>query len=310
MKYLKKFNNASEYETFKNSNEFLTPNVSFAVEDEIFYYQPYIPPPISLCDIAYWDGSAVKTVSKDNWSTSLGTPIGVVVIPEGMLPDGKARMVGLKPVDSSGNPSSSHVNIVWGSADTDTSLTNYTKVPTTDNAGSTSTGSNSYGYLPSDKFTGTTSYVDSAAKYRTTSNLIPSPYLYNGGELAFNPEYSKAIEGNNALSDFNGLSNTEALIGLGTGYTAANACWNYFDGVSNTQWYLPATGELGFLMPRFNEINSALTSVGGVAVVSSDNFWSSSEYSSNDAYYLNPGNGSINYFNKNDINSVRAFSLV
>ena len=308
MKYLKKFNNASEYEAFKNSDEFLLPNVSFAVEDDIFYYQPYIPP-ISLCDIAYWDGSGVKTVSKDNWSTSLGTPIGVVVIPSGMLPDGKARMVGLKPVDASGNPSSLHVGMPWGGYSTDTSLTNYTKVPTTDNAGSTSTGSNDYGYLPSDKFTGATSYVDSEAKYNSTP-YVPSPYLYNGGELTFNPEYSKALEGNNALSDFNGLSNTETLVGLGTGYTAANAAWQYSDGVSNTQWYLPAMGELGFLIPRLKEINSALTSVGGVAVDSSYFFWSSSEYSSTNAYHLSTNGGRINNYNKNYKGYVRVFGVV
>lgn len=266
--------------------------------------------PISLCDIAYWDGSAVKTVSKDNWSTSLGTPIGVVVIPEGMLPDGKARMVGLKPVDASGNPSSSHVGIKWGGSDTDTSLTNYTKVPTTDNAGSTSTGSSGYGHLPSDKFTGATSYVDSGAKYKGSKPYVPSPYLYNGGELAFNPEYSKAIEGNNALSDFNGLSNTETLVGLGTGYTAANAAWKYSDGVSNTQWYLPSAGELGFLTPRFNEINNAITAAGGVAVDSSYYFWSSSECSSDYVYYLNTSNGGISSTNKSTNYYVRAFSLV
>lgn len=273
-----------------------------------------LPIMVSLCDIAYWDGSAVKTVSKDKWNTSLGTPIGVVVIPEGMLPDGKARIMGLKPVDASGNPSSSHVSMPWGGYGTDTSLTNYTKVPTTDNVGSTSTGSNLYGYLPSDKFTSATSYVDSGAKYNDSTPYVPSPYLYNGGELAFNPEYSKALEGNNALSDFNGLSNTETLVGLGTDYTAANAAWNYSDGVSNTQWYLPAAGELGFLMPRFNEINSVLTSVGGVAVDTSNYFWSSSEYSSYNAYLLNTRIGYFDsndsYYSKIDFYYVRVFGII
>lgn len=272
-----------------------------------------LPSPISLCDIAYWDGNAVKTVSKDNWSTSLGTPIGIVVIPEGMLPDGKARMVGLSPVDANGNPSSSHVGMTWGTYGTDTSLTNYTKVPTTDNAGSTSTGSNGSGFLPSDIFTSVTSYIDSGAKYQGNTPYIPSPYLYNGGELAFNPEYSKAISGyNNALSDFNGLSNTETLVGLGTDYTAANVAWKYSDGVSNTQWYLPAAGELGFLMPRLQQINSTLTSIEGVAIRSSGNFWSSSEYSSSSAYNLQTSNGFINndYGHKDYSCYVRVFGII
>lgn len=269
-----------------------------------------LPSPISLCDIAYWDGSAVKTVSKDNWSTSLGTPIGVVVIPEGILPDGKARMMGLKPVDKSGNPSTSHVDITWSSGGTDIPLTNYTKLPTTDNAGSTSTGSNSSGYLPSDMFSYEISYVDSGAKYNNYAPYIPSPYLYNGGELAFNSEYSKTIEGGNALSDFNGLSNTEILVGLGTDYMAANAAWKYSDGVSNTQWYLPAIGELGFLIPRLNQITNVLTSVGGIKLSTGGYFLSSSVYSNDYAYNLSTYEGLIYNHYKNGNKYVRVFGII
>jgi hypothetical protein len=233
-----------------------------------------------------------------------------VVIPEGILPDGKARMMGLKPVDKSGNPSNLHDAIDWGGRSIDTSLTNYTKVPTTDNAGSTSTGSNDYGYLPSDIFTGVTSYVDNGAKYKNTSNLIPSPYLYNGEELAFNTKYSKVISGKNALSDFNGLNNTETLVGLGTKYTAANAAWKYSDGVSDIQWYLPAAGELGFLIPRLNEINNTLASVGGVAVDTGRAYWSSSEDSNINAFSLSAYNGYVGSSNKNNGCYVRVFGII
>ena len=34
---------------------------------------------------------------------------------------------------------------------------------------------------------------------------------------------------------FNGLSNTQTLVGLGTDYVAANACWNYKDVWSSSQ---------------------------------------------------------------------------
>lgn len=94
-----------------------------------------------------------------------------------------------------------------------------------------------------------------------------------------NPEYYKTIEGDNALSDFNGLSNTETLVKLGSGYTAANAAWKYKDGLSNLQWYLPGMGELGYIMPRFRKINNTITALGGLAVVSSEFFWSPSELS-------------------------------
>lgn len=268
-----------------------------------------LPLMANLCDIAYWDGSAVKTISKDKYITSLGTAIGVVVIPEGMLPDGRARIMGLKPVDKNGNASDSPVDMEWGIYGTDTSLTNYTKVPTTDNAGSTSTGSYSYGYLPSDAFTGSQSVVDGKAKYSKTSNLIPSPYL--GDDKTMNPEYLKVLEGNNALSDFNGLSNTEVLVGLGSDFVAANAAWKYKDAANSTvQWYLPAMGELGFLMPRFNEINSAVEGVGGVAVDGGNDFWSSSECSSDYVCSLGAYDGGVYDSIKKFSGYVRVFGVV
>ena len=306
MRYIKRFKTNADYEAFKNSADWVTPNVSSIVGEVKVKCTKFVPPP-ALCDIAYWDGSSVKTVSKDKWDSSLGTAIGVVVIPEGMLPDGKARMISLYDVDSNGNAVTSATSMVWGGYGIDTSLTNYTKVPTTDNSGSTSTGTNNYGYLPSDKFTGAQSYVDSKAKYNGSSNLIPSPYL---DDKTLNPEYCKEISGNNALSDFNGLNNTEVLVSLGTDYKAANAAWKYKDGVSNTQWYLPAMGELGFLMVRFNEINAAITAAGGTAVSGSDSYWSSSEYSSGYACNLDAYYGTVYNYYKDNYYYVRPLAVV
>ena len=305
MKYLRVFEKENNYTEYKDGSEWITPNVSLIRETGGIKCKPYIPPqPAMAGDVAYWDGFNVKTTPLSSWNTSLGTPVGVVVVPEGFAPDGKIRIVSLMSVDKNGNQSSSHVNMVWGVTG-DTSLTNFTKVPTTDNAGSTSSGSGSGGYLPSDNFTGATSFVDPKAKYSQTSNLIPSPYL---GDVP-NPEYNNEISGyNNALSDFNGLSNTETLIGLGEDYVAANAAYKYNDGASNLQWYLPAMGEFGYLMPRFNEINNVIKALGGVAVASRY-FWSSSEHSSNIAYDLNASNGRVTNDAKNEhIPYVRPFS--
>lgn len=306
MKYIRKFSSESEYLNFKETADFILPNVSLITDSDTVMYNEYVP--ISLCDIAYWDGNNIRTIAKDKWSSSLGAPVGVVVIPEGLLPDGKARMIGLKPVDSNGNASSSHVSMAWGGYGTDTSLTNYNRVPTTDNSGSTTIGSNSSGFLPSDNFTGAQSFVDAKAKYLKTFNLIPSPYL---NDSTMNPAYNDSSLGRtNALSDFNGLSNTQTLVGLGSDYVAANAAWNYSDGVSSTQWYLPAMGELGFLMPRFNAINAAITAVGGVAVDDNDSVWSSSEYSGGYAYNLYTYNGYVGSYSKDSTYYVRPFGVV
>lgn len=313
--YLKKFNSKEEYEAAWKSGLLPQDNVSF-IDDNITIegnnfagdVKFWGPPPVLVGDVAYWDGSQVKTTPLSKYNTSLGTAVGVVVVPEGFAPDGKVRICSLYGVDASGNAVSSNKGLVWGPLYTDTSLTNYTRVPTTDNNGSTSTGSYNNGRFPSDSFTGATSYVDSKAKYGGTSDLIPSPYLGEGP----NPEYYKEISGYyNALSDFNGLSNTQTLVDLGSDFTAANACWKYKDGSSNIQWYLPGLGELGYIMPRFNEINSVINSLGGFAV-GSLSLWSSSEYSGSYAYSLSTSTGWTEYRGSRAYSQlyVRPFALL
>lgn len=220
MKYLRYFKTSGEY-----TPPTVLPNVSYVVETEDVSFKPYVAPPISLCDIAYWDGSAVRTVSQSEWNSSLGTPVGVVVVPEGFAPDGKARMVSLNWASPSSTSSTNSTSMKWSNVKVDTSLTDHTCVPTTDNAGSTTTGSNSCGYLPSDSFKGPVSYVDPLAKYSSTSiTMIPSPYL---GDKP-NPAYYASISGyNNALADFDGKGNTDVLVDLGADYVAANAARNY-----------------------------------------------------------------------------------
>jgi hypothetical protein len=318
MKYLKRCKKETDYTAFKNSTDWVLPNISFIEETHVVKFnsqtnlppsEPETPQPIALCDIVYWDGSKMQTSSWSAWEPSFGTPVGVVVIPEGFMPDGKARMISLKPVDKSGNPVSTHTNMTWGAYGNDTTLTNYNRIPKTDNTDSAASASITDGYLPSDKFTVTQSYVDSLAKYNSSSNYIPSPYL--GSNTSFNAEYNKSISGyNNALSDFNGHSNTQKLAGLGSSYEAACAAWKYKDNVSNTQWYLPAMGELGFLMPRFNAINTILQRVGGIALDDSAYFWSSSEFSTNYAYCLRMSSGYVNYINKSFENVARPFAIV
>lgn len=54
-------------------------------------------------DIIYYDGdSELKNVYWSGWTDSLGTPIGFVVIPEAMAPDGNARMIALTDIESDG----------------------------------------------------------------------------------------------------------------------------------------------------------------------------------------------------------------
>lgn len=297
MKYLKLYENDSDYQNYVNSGDYIIPNVSYAKDTDIVYYN-YVPLP-QLLDIVYYDGSSLKTIQPSQYKADLGTAVGVIVIPSRMLPDGKARFVALQDANVSD----------WGPKSTDTSLTNYTRVPITDNADSTTTGSNNYGYLPSDDsgFTGPTSYVDPKTKYKSLTPYVPSPYLADG---SLNPAYCETISGyNNALSDFNGKSNTDVLVGLGTAYTAANIAKNYaVDGI-DIDWYLPAAGELGILMPRYAAINESITAAGGVAV-SRSTFWTSTEYDSSNAYFVSMNVCVMWESNKDYNNYVRPFAML
>jgi hypothetical protein len=197
----------------------------------------------------------------------------------------------------------------------DSSAPNFYNVPTTDNMGSTTYGVDICGYLPSDRsdWSGEQSYVDSFSKYNGNIPYVPSPYM--GDKL--NPAYSQTIEGGNALSDFNGFSNTQSLVDEGVQYHAAHACWNYKDSAnSNLQWYLPAMGELGFLIPRFQLINQSIQAVGGTPIEEESDFWSSSEIFRSGfflpesfAWDLVTKYGSVYSYNKDNAMCVRSVAV-
>ena len=289
--------------------DYVEPHVVLVEETNTVSYKAITPPPLPAMagDIAYWDGSSVKTCTVDTWSTSLGTPVGVIVIPEGFAPDGKVRIISLKGVDSNGNQTEYH-ELVWAEYGLRTPLLQYTVLPTTDNVGSTSTGSNTSGYLPSDNFEGAQSYVDPEAKYVGYAPYIPSPYLGD----APNPEYYKTLDGGNVFSDFNGLSNTQSIVELSSTHTAANACWKYSDGASNLQWYLPAAGEMGYILPRLNIINETLAIVGGTVFPLSSGklFLWSTEYNSKFAHFLEMGDGYVFTTSKDYEGYVRPFATI
>ena len=292
----------------KDSKEIITHGKSYKAFSHGILDSESGPVQYEVGDIIYKANNRLNKVHPDNWVESLGIPVGVVVIPSGFAPDGKARMLSLNWASSSSTSSTSVSSMKWSTSPTNTSLTKHNRVPTTDNAGSTTTGSNGNGYLPSDKFTGATSYVDSTAKYNSTSNMIPSPYL---GDKP-NPAYYAEISGyNNALADFDGKGNTDVLVALGSDYIAANAARTYkAAGAEEIEWYLPSMGELGYMMVRFNKIQDALAKVNAPRLDGYSYYWSSSEYSSNNVRRVYTYNGYVNYSNKGNSYYVRPFALL
>ena len=220
--------------------------------------------------------------------------------------------MGIKGVDRAGALSDTEVTMRWEGYGVDVEgLTNYTEVPAVSPETNEITGTTRYSYLPSDKLSARPNPLDiGTAWYSSSQSCAPSPYK----DGALNPAYcaTEYTGGTiaNCLSDFSGLENTQLLCQSADTYVAANAAHLYraFDG-DTLEWYLPAMGELGFIMPRFSAINEALASVGGVALASSNYFWSSSEYSSNNARNLHTNNGNVDYVSsKNNSCRVRPFA--
>lgn len=306
--YIKLFKNKDEYDLFTKSSDIPKHNVSACVDSgEVFFNDMQKIEISNLCDIAYYDGKKIKTISKDKWNSSLGTPVGVVVIPSGFAIDGKARIVSLKYAKKDGSQSNTYVSLIWGNINNDTDLINYDRLPLTDNRGSTTTGSRHAGYLPSDKFSKYMCFLDNSVFYNTNTNMCQPPYKNN----EINTQYYSDIYGyKNCFSDFNGIYNTEYLYHLGVNSTAAKACWLYSDKVSNTQWYLPAMGELGFLFTKIKKINETITFLGGAEIVDTLQYCSSSEMNPNSCYKINMSFGDVNGDYKNLTYAFRPFAII
>ena len=205
----------------------------------------------------------------------------------------------------------------WSTSSINTSVPNTDRVPFTDNTSTLVTGSDYWGLLPSDKYTGVTSYVDSTAKYSGATNpyMIPSPYL---GDKP-NPAYYVPISGYvNTLADFDGKSNTDILVSLGSSYIAANIARNYkVAGAEEIKWYLPAAGELGYLFARAKVIDAALKKLNGnelhiTHALAEDNivYWSSTEYNMYYTYGIRLRSGRIDRAAKAAIQFARPFALL
>lgn len=278
-------------------------------------------------------------------------PQGVVVIPEQFTPDGFARMISLKNMSAS-YPEAGTTDIeylYWGNCKYENGswqyediedLTNFSNRPNISVTASGSESSNvNRGYLPSDSYHQgyANSEADNAADNGThwyngiNGYRLPSPF---NAAYEHNPQYGY---GNGEyhysfLSDLNGYANTQILIDreeeqpswqTDNAITNSNAfghspaaicCARYYtDGTNAGDWYLPAIGELGCIMPRFSLIQAALQAIASIdsslAVPLREDgiYWSSTEFGERGACILDTGYGDVDYYFKDDDRLVRAF---
>ena len=265
------------------------------------------------------------------------TPIGVVVIPTSHDVYGTRECGVMSLKDMSCNtPSTGDISeqiMYWGQNNNISALPDLKYVP----GGNTSNGLpqtiSTYASLPSDKFTDVQCSHDTDIFYMFMMNPIPSPYLTDGSR---NPGYYQTTSpssSENALADFDGKGNTQKIITQrGTkdynswkpdreteaDYPAASCCdMFYTEGTQQGDWYLPACGELGYIMPPLNKINNTINKIRtvydssiGVQLRTVYYYWSSTEYRSNNARFVHTSNGEVNGTNKNSRNYVRAFLRV
>ena len=302
------------------------------------------PSQSKACDICFYDrtSDSLIIVAGDAWNSatypsSRYVPIGVVVVPgyHDVYGDGSCGVISLKPMncDTPSTGGTSEQSMYWGVRGTNISgLSNLTEVPIGNTLNGIPTGINIYGRLPSDKFSDIQCAHDTDAYYYS-SPYIPSPYLTDGSRNSGYYQISSPSSLSNALADFDGIGNTKKIITQrgtkdynswtpdrlnGVSYPAASCCdMFYTEGTSQGDWYLPACGELGYIMPPFNKINDAIDKMrtvygSDVGVELSTNYghWSSTMLNSNNARRVHTGNGYVDNYGKDDYGYVRAFLRV
>jgi hypothetical protein len=135
-------------------------------------------------------------------------------------------------------------------------------------------------------------------------------------DLSISQAYSNVnatLIGASAQSSWDGLSNSNAIVGqAGHTNSAAALCLNSTNS-GESDWYLPSIDELSLLWhSRFN-VNKSLSTIGGATVLplsdsapSAVYYWSSTELDNNGGSIFDFRDGNANVYVKGNPNSVRA----
>ena len=307
-------------------------------ESDIVLYDSQLNKEIVICNIDY----NLTDYPKDRF-----TPIGVVVIPQDhakvIYPEGhacynKPVMMSLKYMSyEKPDTGDDHLYTLWGGNTQDTLPKDYKNIACINNLTAEETSissSDSSVYIPSDRFSGVESKAAPKTKYYKKP-FAPSPFLFKDGIWGPNPAYYNC-PADCMQYDRDGKGNTATILELVTApdwktassitnngwignYPAACCCWRFHTIADNQgDWYLPATGELCYIIPFFNKHNRAINRIKSIygdnsiafVMVNYEAHWTSNEYSSTQTCFVSPEDGSIGNFDTHYALYVRAFRPV
>ena len=111
-----------------------------------------------------------------------------------------------------------------------------------------------------------------------------------------------------------GVKDNSGVVGEPAAEEAKNykACTLELDGFEDkTEWYLPSEGELITIAKYKTEINELLSSVSGNQnIITTDWYWSSTEYDSSSAWYVGMNGGNVLTYSKTSAGRVRPGSAI
>lgn len=282
-------------------------------------------------------------ISADEYHLERYTPIGIVAVPSEHTDEGRPRILSLAEMNCDTPDSGSvteHQSIRWGGYGyTVTDLPTKTQFPYLSSLSEDDSViyNTSYCYLPSDDWSVDTDNPLNSLEgfYSSSSNRMCSPYKEDGSK---EERYFDTSNTGNVLADFDGKSNTEKILAVDNsnsttwqtvstidnsdGYDqylhpAAQCTWRFHtDGTQQGNWYLPSEGELGYALARKGSINLAIDTINtqysttlGIKF-GKGYYWSSTQYSSSNAVFMNFGYGYVYNYSKHSFNYVRAFLIV
>ena len=121
------------------------------------------------------------------------------------------------------------------------------------------------------------------------------------------PGLSNITSSSAAIADWQGKNNTRVVLEYCKTNGKSCPAFEYVnsyktEGTQAGDWYLPAMGELNAIYGNKDVLNIALGKIGGTKL-STDYYWSSSEYSNGNAWILGFRNGNVDDFSKGNYNN-------